>query len=114
MFFEQGFQNIDFSLLCAKVIVCSILLQDTYEEIKAIRERGFELIEGNHYSKSSIKLRCDEIRKQCDDFQDALETRESTLQTNVDVFKCLDQVFVDDCLFCLLCITPIDHFHFVA
>jgi len=66
--------------------------KDTYEEIKAIRERGFELIDSSHYSKSSIKLRCDEIRKQCDDFQDALETRESTLQTNVDVFKCLDQL----------------------
>ena len=50
------------------------------------------MVDDNHYSKSSIKLRCDEIRKLCDNFQDALDAREDTLHTTVDVFRCLDQV----------------------
>ena len=69
-----------------------LVLQTTYERIKVLRETGFKLIDNEHYALSSIKLNCDEIKRLCDEFEDAVNARKNMLQTNIDVLECLNQV----------------------
>eukprot|EP00795_Rhopilema_esculentum_P016729 gene16729-8182_t len=64
----------------------------TYEKIKRLRNEGFDMIDSGHFSASSIRLRCNEIKKLCDEFEDALEKRQDVVQTNIDVHSCLDQL----------------------
>ena len=52
------------------------------------------MIDSEHFAASSIRLRCNEIKKLCDGFEDALEKRQGVVQTNIDVHSCLDQVCI--------------------
>lgn len=52
------------------------------------------MIDANEQSRDSIKMKCDEIRELCDNFDKAAQKREDDLKKAMDIHECLDMVIV--------------------
>ena len=73
-------------------IVFLFLLQELIDKAKGQAARGLKMIEQNEYNRESIKLKCDEIRQLCDQFDKSIQKREEDLRKAMDIHECLEMV----------------------
>ena len=73
-------------------IVFLFLLQELIDKAKGQAARGLKMIEQNECNRESIKLKCDEIRQLCDQFDKSIQKREEDLRKAMDIHECLEMV----------------------
>ena len=61
---------------------------------KELAEKGEKIAADKHYSSQTIRLRCRELEKLCDDFEREAQQREENLKKAMDIHECLEQVLI--------------------
>ncbi|XP_048397628.2 guanine nucleotide exchange factor DBS isoform X5 [Stegostoma tigrinum] len=64
--------------------------QESLEKAQLLAVHGDQLIQSNHYAIDSIRPKCNELRRICDDFTNEMKKKRDTLGKSLKVHKQLD------------------------
>ncbi|XP_042195148.1 guanine nucleotide exchange factor DBS isoform X3 [Callorhinchus milii] len=66
--------------------------QESLEKAQSLASHGDQLIQSDHYAVDSIRPKCNELRRICDNFSNEVKKRQGTLSKSLEVHTCLDKV----------------------
>ncbi|XP_051532048.1 guanine nucleotide exchange factor DBS-like isoform X2 [Myxocyprinus asiaticus] len=66
--------------------------QESLEKAQLHAQHGDQLIQSNHYAVDSIRPKCVELRRICDDFSNEAKKKQDILTKSLDIHKRLDEV----------------------
>lgn len=69
-----------------------ILLQPTIEKAQLHALHGDQLIQSNHYAVDSIRPKCVELRRVCDDFSNEAKKKTDVLSKSLQIHMGIDKV----------------------
>lgn len=86
---------------CVKIPLCVIFcvlksivftVQECLEKAQLHAQHGDQLIQSNHYAVDSIRPKCVELRRICDDFSNEARKKQDILTKSLDIHKRIDEV----------------------
>ncbi|XP_038672410.1 guanine nucleotide exchange factor DBS isoform X6 [Scyliorhinus canicula] len=92
---EAAFTDIGDSVACVERLLKELQLQEekaqgSLEKAQLLAVRGDQLIQSNHYAIDSIRPKCNELRRICDDFINEMKKKHGVLGKSLEVHKQLD------------------------
>ncbi|XP_072330325.1 guanine nucleotide exchange factor DBS isoform X4 [Scyliorhinus torazame] len=92
---EAAFTDIGDSVACVERLLKELQLQEekaqgSLEKAQLLAVRGDQLIQSNHYAIDSIRPKCNELRRICDDFTNEMKKKHGVLEKSLEVHKQLD------------------------
>lgn len=79
--------------MCKQLINSAlILLQPTIEKAQLHALHGDQLIQSNHYAVDSIRPKCVELRRVCDDFSNEVKKKTDVLSKSLQIHVGIDKV----------------------
>lgn len=70
----------------------SLMSQEPLEKAQSLALHGEQLIQNNHYAVDSIRPKCVELRRICDDFTNETKKKYDILGKSLELHKQLDKV----------------------
>lgn len=74
----------------------SLISQEPLEKAQSLALHGEQLIQNNHYAVDSIRPKCVELRRICDDFTNETKKKYDILGKSLELHKQLDKVRSDN------------------
>ncbi|XP_078063171.1 guanine nucleotide exchange factor DBS [Mustelus asterias] len=92
---QVAFTDIGNSVTCVERLLKELQLQEekaqeSLEKAQLLAMRGDQLIQSNHYAIDSIRPKCNELRRICDDFTNEMKKKHDVLGKSLEVHKQLD------------------------
>lgn len=69
-----------------------LLIQATLEKAQLHAQHGDQLIQSNHYAVDSIRPKCVELRRVCDDFSNETKKKTDVLSKSLQIYIGIDKV----------------------
>ncbi len=67
-------------------------VQESLEKAQLHAQHGDQLIQSNHYAVDSIRPKCVELRRICDDFSNEAKKKRDILTKSLEIHKRIDEV----------------------
>uniref|UniRef100_UPI00398F0B27 guanine nucleotide exchange factor DBS-like n=1 Tax=Pristiophorus japonicus TaxID=55135 RepID=UPI00398F0B27 len=92
---QAAFTDIGDSVACVEHLLKELQLQEekaqeSLEKAQLLALHGDQLIQSNHYAVDSIRPKCNELRRICDDFTNEMKKKHDVLGKSLEVHKQLD------------------------
>ncbi|XP_072897329.1 guanine nucleotide exchange factor DBS isoform X2 [Hemitrygon akajei] len=92
---QATFTDIGDSVACVEHLLKELQLQEenaqeSLRKAQSLAQHGDQLIQSNHYAIDSIRPKCNELRRICDDFTNEMKKKHDVLGKSLEVHRQLD------------------------